>query len=224
MLRFAFVLVAALALAAPARAHAIPDPFKLYGSEMNFSVWRKGEEIGQHKVTFARQDGALVVRSFFDIAIKFLGLTVYRYDYSSQETWRDGRLDALASTIDDNGTKSAIEAKEDDGKLAVTAPDAHETVAGFILPSTHWNAEVITASRVLNTLNGKVDAIKLVPLGLESVPVGGGTRQAMHYRYTGAIKAESWYDAEGHWLKLRFPGTDGTLIDYVCERCFAPSG
>jgi hypothetical protein len=224
MLRVAFAIVAALALAAPARADPVPDPFKLYGSEMNFSVWRKGDEIGQHRVTFTRQDGALVVRSFFDIAIKFLGLTVYRYDYTSEETWRGGRLDALASTIDDNGTKTAIEAKEDDGKLAVTAPDAHEVIAGFILPSTHWNAQVITASRVLNTLNGKVDDIKLVPVGMETVPVGGGTRQAMHYRYTGAIKAESWYDAAGHWLKLRFPGTDGTLIDYVCERCAAPSG
>ncbi len=223
-LRVAACAVAVLATTADiAAADGVPDPLKLYGGDMVFSVWRSGSEIGQHRVTFLRQDGALVVRSLFDIAVKFLGIAVYRYRYTSEEVWRGGKLDGLASTIDDNGTKSAVNAKEDQGKLAVTGPEAHEDIAGFILPSTHWNAQVIGADRVLNTLSGKVDDIKLVPVGTDSVPVGSETRPATHYRYTGDITAESWYDADGRWLKLRFPGKDGTLIDYVCERCAQPA-
>ena len=204
-----------------AAADAPPDPLKLYGSNMGFAVWRNGSRIGEHTVNFQWQDGALVVRSLFDIAVKFVGITVYTYRYTSEEIWRDGKLDALASTIDDNGTKSTVNAKEDGGKLVVTGPDAHEDIAGFILPSTHWNPMVISADRVLNTLSGKVNDIRLVPLGVESVPVGDKTLQATHYRYTGDITAESWYDAKGQWVKLRFPGKDGTLIDYVCEHCTA---
>jgi hypothetical protein len=215
------VIAACVAAQRPAAADGPSDPFALYGSDMAFAVWREGTEIGEHRVTFARQDGALVARSLFDIAVKLIGITVYTYRYTSEEIWRDGKLQSLASTIDDNGTKTAVNAKEEDGKLAVTGPAAHEVISGFILPSTHWNAQVIGATRVLNTLSGKIDAVKLVPSGVESVPVGSTTRQATHYRYTGAISAESWYDADGHWLKLRFPGTDGTPIDYVCERCVA---
>jgi len=212
--------VAALA-AGRARGDAFPDPFKLYGHDIAFSVWRKGTEIGEHRVTFARQDGALVVRSLLDLAVKFLGLTVYTFHYTCVETWRGDRLDALTSTIDDNGTKTAVDAKAKDGTLDVEGPEAHERIARFILPSSHWNAEVIGADRVLNTLSGKISGIKLEPLGVESVPVGSATRQAMHYRYVADFAAESWYDAEGRWLKLRFPGKDGTEIDYVCERCAA---
>jgi hypothetical protein len=220
--RAAAFAAALMALAAgDARADAFPDPFKLYGNEMAFSVWRKGTKIGEHRVTFAQQDGALVVRSLLDLAVKFLGITVYTFHYTCAETWRDGRLDALASMIDDNGTRTAVDAKEEDGALDVTGPETHERIAGFILPSSHWDAQVIGASRVLNTLSGKISDIKLVPLGVESVPVGPATRQATHYRYVGDFSAESWYDATGHWVKLRFPGKDGTPIDYVCERCVA---
>lgn len=216
-------LALAVLVAASARAAAgdPPDPLKLYGNDMVFSVWRKGSRIGEHRVTFAWQDGALLVHSLFDVAVRFLGITIYRYHYASEETWRGGKLDGLVSTIDDDGTKAAVSAKDDDGKLVVTGPAAHEDIAGFILPSTHWDAAVIGANRVLNTLSGKVSDIRLVPAGIESVPVGSQMKAATHYRYTGDITAESWYDAEGHWLKLRFLGKDGSVIDYVCERCVA---
>jgi hypothetical protein len=203
-------------------ADALPDPLKLYGGEMVFQVWRSGSEIGQHRVTFARDGDTLTVRSIFDIAIKLLGITVYRYKYQSDEVWHSNTLAALTSTVDDNGTQHSVKAAAQDGKITITGPAAHETVAEPILPSTHWNAQVIDASRVINTLNGKVNDIRLVPQGQESVPVGGGQADAAHYRYSGDIQAESWYDSAGHWVKLRFPGTDGKTIDYVCVRCIAP--
>jgi len=217
------ILVIFLWLAAAGRAVADPppDPSKLYGGDIVFSVWRSGSEIGQHRVSFAFEDGALAVRSVLDLVVKFLGVAVYRYKYESHELWRDGALARLDATQDDNGTRSSVEARQNDGKLAVTGPQAQETVSGFILPSTHWDPQVIEARRLLNTLDGKIDSVKLVPVGIESVPVGSGTIQAMHYRYTGAIQAESWYDAAGHWVKLRFPGKDGTEIDYVCMTCGA---
>lgn len=216
-------LIAAAALcAAPAIALAAPppDPFKLYGSEIDFTVYRSGSEIGQHKVTFANDGGALVVRSLFDIAVKFLGVTVYRYHYLSQETWRGGELAGLASSVNDNGTETTVDARQKDNALVVNGPEAKDELVPLpILPSTHWDSQVIDAAKVLNTINGKVDGVKLVELGPDTVTVAGAPHAATHYRYTGDITAETWYDAGGHWVKLRFPGSDGTLIDYVCQRC-----
>ena len=224
MLRFPAAMVLCLALARlPALAQTLPDPAKLYGDDMLFTVWRSGSEIGQHRVIFAPEDGGLTVRSILELAVKILGITVYRYTYRSQEVWQGDRLVALSSTIDDNGTPRKVEAKMTAAGLAVTGPAASETIARPILPSTHWNPATIAADRLLNTLSGKVDQVKLVPEGVETVPTGAGPRPATHYLYTGEIHAESWYDADGHWLKLRFPGKDGTPIDYVCVRCLAPA-
>lgn len=219
-LRLAAALSAALA-AAPAWAEAPPDPLPLYGQEIVFSVWRSGSEIGRHRVLFARDDGALVVRSLLDLAVKFLGVTVYRYKYAAQEIWRDGSLVRLESSVDDNGKPAAVEAKAERDKLAVTGPEGRALIDAPVLPSTHWDAQVIGADRILNTLDGKLDRIRLVPEGVETVPTGNGPRPATHYVWSGDIKAESWYDAAGHWLKLRFNGKDGTPIEYVCMRCMA---
>jgi hypothetical protein len=221
VMRAVFAAFLSLALAGRAAADPPPDPLKLYGGDIVFSVWRSGSEIGQHRVTFAMEDGALAVRSTLDLVVKLLGIAVYHYKYQSNELWRDGLLARLEASQDDNGTPSTVKAERSDGKLDVTGPANHETVTGPILPSTHWNPQTIEASRLLNTLDGKIDTVKLVPEGVESVPVGAGTVQATHYRYAGDIQAESWYDAAGHWVKLRFPGTDGTLIDYVCMTCGA---
>ena len=81
-------------MAARAAAGSLPDPLALYGGEMDFTVWRSGSEIGRHRVTFARDGGTLTVRSLLDIAVKLLGITVYRFNYQSQEVWH-GRLAAL---------------------------------------------------------------------------------------------------------------------------------
>jgi hypothetical protein len=217
------VPIALVLTGGPGRAaDPLPDPLKLYGDEMLFSVWRSGSEIGQHRVTFTREGDTLAVRSLFDVVVRLLGIPVFRYKYQSDELWHGSSLAQLTSTIDDNGTPHSVTATRQDGKLSVTGPDAHETVTGPILPSTHWNAQTIDATRIINTLDGKIDSVKLVPSGQESVPAGSVPRQATHYVYSGDLKAESWYDSEGHWVKLRFPGTDGTPIEYVCVRCFAP--
>ena len=221
VVRTAVLTLALLILAGGAHAQAPPDPLKLYGGDIVFSVWRSGSEIGQHRVTFARDNDALTIRSTLDLTVKLLGITVYTYKYQSNELWRDGMLVGLDATQDDNGTPSTVKAERSGGKLDVTGPAGHETVTGSILPSTHWNPQTIEASRLINTLDGKIDTVKLVPEGVESVSVGSGTVQATHYRYTGDIQAESWYDAAGHWVKLRFPGKDGTFIDYVCVTCGA---
>ncbi|HUB97958.1 MAG TPA: DUF6134 family protein [Stellaceae bacterium] len=210
-----------LALAGSALADPPPDPFKLYGGDIVFSVWRKGDEIGEHRVTFAHQDGGFTVRSTLKLAVKFLGIVVYRFNYESNEVWRDGMLASLDASQDDNGTVSKVTARRTGDTLDVTGPKGHETVTGAILPSTHWNPQTIAADQLLNTLDGTISKVKLMSQGTESVPVGAGRVQATHYLYTGDIKAESWYDAAGHWVKLRFPGKDGSEIDYVCVACGA---
>ena len=220
----AAALAGAVLAAGPAMASGPPDPLRLYGPEMVFSVWRSGSKIGEHRVIFAREDGALVVRSYLDLAVKFLGITLYRYAYRAQEVWRDGVLAQLTSAVDDNGTAASVKAHRAQGKLDVTGSGGKFVAPGTILPSTNWDAQVIGANLVLNTLDGKLDHVRLVPEGVTAVDTNVGKRTATHYLWTGDIKAEAWYDEAGHWLRLRFLGKDGAPIEYRCMRCVAPGG
>ena len=33
----------------------------------------------------------------------------------------------------------------------------------------------------------------------------------------------TWYDEEGRWVKLRCRAKDGSMIDYICRQCQAPT-
>ena len=79
------------------------------------------------------------------------------------------------------------------------------------------------ASKVLNTLTGKMNNVRIEARGQEYVPTEGGDVKAMRYAYTGELETEVWYDQEDRWVKMRFVGKDGVSIDYVCRKCQGPN-
>ena len=59
--------------------------------------------------------------------------------------------------------------------------------------------------------------------GLDTVSTRNGSLRARHYLYSGDLNGEIWYDEDGRWVKLRFRAKDGSMIDYICRQCQAPT-
>lgn len=211
---------AAVIAAAPAFARDKPfDPIAAYGSDIVFDVYRDGERIGEHRVRFDKTGDTLTADSRFSIRITILGLPLYRYEYTSLGTWRDGHLARLSARVDDDGTISTVDAERGGGELKVRTDGGQSVAPGGIFPTTHWNPGVIGTAQVLNTITGHVNSVRMKALGMENVATGGTHRLARHFAYTGELETEVWYDMAGRWVKMRFNGKDGTPIEYVCRRC-----
>lgn len=211
---------AALVAAAPAAARDMHfDPLTAYGKDIVFDVYRAGERIGEHRVTFGRTGDALTAESRFSIRITILGLPLYRYEYSSVGIWRDGQLARLNARVDDDGTVSTVDAERNAGKLKVHSDDVHSVAPDNVYPTTHWNPGVIGTAQVLNTITGRINSVRMQEVGTENVVTGGTHRLARRFVYTGELETEVWYDMVGRWVKMRFNGKDGTPIEYVCRRC-----
>ena len=204
---------------ASAPAADVSDPVALYGDEIRFDVLRNGVDAGFHTVRFAKAEDGLRVAATFQLEVQFLFFTAFRYVYRSEALWRDGGLARLDVAIDDGGTARSLHAVAKGGRLFVTAPDAAFDTDAGLLPTNHWNAGVLTQDRVLNTLTGRVNQVRIEPQGDDAVSTEQGTR----FRYTGDLDTEVWYDNHGRWVKMRFTGRDGSTIDYVCRRCQGPS-
>lgn len=195
------------------------DPLALYGDQVRFQVMRNGAPIGHHEVRFRGGRGEVIADSRFEVEVKLLFFTAYRYEYRSQDVWRDGCMVALRAETNDNGRRSRIEAELEGGALRITSEAGSKRVEPGIFPTTHWNSDVIGANRVLNTITGMVATVDIVAMGEERVGVENRAVMAQRYRYTGEIEADVWYDAEGRWVKMRFNAEDGSTIEYVCEQC-----
>ena len=65
--------------------------------------------------------------------------------------------------------------------------------ASAILPASLWNAAIVKATKAINTIDG---------------------RKMTHYRLSGDLARDLWYDADGVLVKVAFVGDDGSKVEY----------
>lgn len=208
-------------VAVPSAARAV-DPLQLYGPRIEFALRRNGEPVGSHVIRFDIGTRGLTVNSVFDIKIQFLFFTAYRYRYESNSLWNRDKLIRLRAVTNDDGAKTMVEAAWRGDQFVIHGPEGETAVGHGLYPTNHWNPGVLPASRVLNTITGRVNNVRIVMQGTEKVVAEGRTITATHYRYTGDLENEVWYDDQGRWVKMRFKAKDGSTIDYECRRCLGP--
>ncbi len=206
-----------------------------YPSAWTFDVYREGQPVGYHKLTFEQSElRGQIVTTDVDITLLKLGVTVYRYRHHATEVWQNGQLHKLDTTTDDNGISYTVAARRtprglevDRTASAVVPPGAvpeqdyqppkveRETFAPDILPTTLWSVEGVRRSMLLNTQYGKLSHIKVETIGREPVRLQSGEKTTTRYRVTGDLQMELWFDDDGHWLKANFRAPDGSTDEYV---------
>lgn len=204
-------------LSDPAAESQALDPRDLYGSELLFGVYRDGTRVGEHRVSFGEDGNAIVVDVRFNVNVRFLGFSAYRYVYTATERWQDGRLVALAAETDGNGDISRVSAVEVGDRLHIRGPAGGVEAAAGTFATNHWNPGVLTEDTVINTITGRLSQVRIVERGTEEVRVNGAVVAARRFVYTGDLDNEVWYDRDGRWVKMRFRAEDGSTIEYVCE-------
>ncbi len=218
LITFTLIGTAHAQRAAPA-AVDVKDPLKLYGSEMQFDIIRSGKKIGDHRVRFDARDGQVNVSSSSQMKIDILFFTAFQYQYDSRAIWRDGLLSSLQVNVNDDGTLFSMRADQQGPSLHITRGRDSQEIELPVYPTNHWNAGVLKQSQVLNTLTGKINYVQIRAAGYDNVTTESGIIQAMRYTYSGDLINEVWYDDMGRWVKLRFKGRDGSVIEYVCRQC-----
>jgi hypothetical protein len=188
-----------------------------YGPTLSFAVYRNGEQIGQHTLTFRRNGPELTVDVSIDFAVKFLGFTAYRYSHQAREVWADDALQSLAAQTDDNGRKHVVRARRDPDGLAVEHDGRRDVLPANLLPSSHWNVHQVEQSTILNTQLGIPARVTIVPVGREMVRTSSGAVPATRYRYTGDVTKDQWFDDRGRWVRTNFKASDGSSIEYILQ-------
>ena len=68
--------------------------------------------------------------------------------------------------------------------------------------------------------------VQVTPLGREKVKTATGWIDANHYRYSGDVTKDQWFDDRGRWVKTTFKASDGSTIEYILNdsrRSFRPT-
>lgn len=183
---------------------ALPVAHAAGGELHRFRVLLDGKPIGTHHFEITRaHDGVEQVASVARFDVKLLGITVYRYRHEAREQWQGGCLTSMQATTSDNGRAIEVRAGLKDNALQVESPRADRR-DDCVVAYAYWDRDRLLARReLLNPQTGQFDAVRIEPLGEESLEVNGRPRPASRYRLSGdGMAIDLWYSPQGEWLQL----------------------
>ena len=197
------------------------NPFDLYGSTIEFDVFRKGTKVGYHNVTFSGSPSNFWVTTRFDLEIKVLFFRAYAFKYFSKANWKDGVLSQINVVVDDDGEPFLLEGVRETEEIMIKSTKSNYRAQLPLFPTNHWNAGVLNQKVVLNTLTGELNQVEIIAKGIETLSSEHGEIKGQRYSYTGDLDTDVWYDEMGRWVGMEFKGRDGSSIKYVCKLCFS---
>lgn len=229
-----FALVLAMLATGPTAAPAAGLP---YPSTALYAIYRNGQQVGWHRLRFDQQGDLRTVYIDCEVAIKALGMVVYRFSHRGRETWHGERLQSLQASTDDDGRRFTVSAEQQGGSLAVerSSPGSQATTVALMdpgqapakatrelmpagtLPTSQWNIRQVGQSALLDTQHGKLIHVHVAPRGRELVRTGTRNVPADRYSYSGGLRMDQWFDENGRWVKGTFVAFDRSTIEYILQ-------
>jgi hypothetical protein len=185
-------------------------------ANVSFRALRNGAPIGAHTVTF-RQDGQrLVVTTRIDIRVKVLLFTAFYLTHEAEEVWQAGRLTALKSTTDDNGTRLEVSGIAVEGGFRITTEDGPLLAPAELMTSNMlWDTRMLSATRLIDVQYGGIIGLAVKPLGPAIVDTPQGQVRANgHHLITPHYAGTLFHDDSGRWVKALIEAK-GEIIEYA---------
>jgi len=207
------------ALAMPAIGFARSAAAASWGQD--FAVSREGSPIGRHGLRFT-QDGARTTAEItIELQVKVAFITVYRYRHVNREIWDGDDLLSFASRTDDNGTAHRVQARRSGDRILVESDQGTVEAPADALPTTYWHRRFLDRPHWIDTQNGRLLSCSVGSRGVERITALDREIAAERFAVAGDLQLDLWYVGE-QWVKLAFPGPDGTPIDYRLQRSDRP--
>lgn len=138
------------------------------------------------------------------IEVKVLGLVAYRQSANRTEVWDGAELIRFTARTDADGKVSTVLAARDGGALKITGTSGALAVSGKIAPANPWRIEATATGRLIDVNHGAIKSVKVVEIGAARISVAGRKVTTRHFRISGDLRREVWYDGTGLAVKLRF--------------------
>ena len=210
--RSALALTAA-AISAPALALAADR------AERRFTILRDGADIGTHRVALIREGGDLRAEIDIRIVVRVLGIAAYRYEMTNRETWRDGLLIRIDSSVNDDGRRKRVAATRDGaGELRVEGSLYTGAAPADAATTSYFTDAFLKRGTWISTDGGELYDVGVATLGETQVRTKRGQAFARSYRAKAApdFDVKLFYDERGEWAGCEFDA-GGETARYVAD-------
>lgn len=178
-----------------------------------FEVTRDGKPIGTQTVTLKQDGETLTVTTESAIAVKMLGITVYRMHQVLTDIYQGNRLIAVAAeTKDPDGLRAGKLTREGDRWSGKIGKQSRNFECSCEISSTMFHIGVLKGTAMIEASPLQLRSVTIEDKGAETLDLPEGRVQARHFAVKGGIEREVWYDSAGNLVSARQRGSDGSLI------------
>jgi Family of unknown function (DUF6134) len=176
-----------------------------------YDVSRNGSKIGTDTVEIDKQGNTTTVKFTTHISVVVAFIEVYKLEHTATETWNGNQFVSFKSQTNDNGTKHTIAVTTATDKLRMDVDGKPNDAPRAVVPGSFWSKALIPSGEIFDEDDGKRASVKLADIGEEQVTANGVKYQAHHYRVSGGMERDLWFDGDV-LVRLALKGTDGSKI------------
>lgn len=205
---------ALMAAAALAETAPVADAPQVFEYKVNHAVYG---EIGTYKNIVERRGDTVAVRSTLDIAVRFLGIPVYRHAGERMERWHGDRLVEFRSVTRKNGETLEVTGEAREDAFVVKGPEGIVQAPKDVRPSNPWSAKMLNAETMMSTSTGKVMPAR-VRGGSEDIVLFNGTPRKLRRFDVQSDKQEFVLLDERDVAVVFGTEDDGSRVEFVLTR------
>jgi hypothetical protein len=172
----------------------------------DFATYIDGAAAGSYRMGITRKDdGTITMTGDASIKVTKLGITAYHYSYRGTEVWSSGRLMSFESKTDDDGTKYTVIANAEKNGLRLKVNSNERMVRPDVWITSYWQLpdprRRDKSLPLLDADEGKTLTGALRSVGTEQITVAGQKCNCAHYRITGPVMVDAWYDGQDRLVR-----------------------
>jgi Domain of unknown function (DUF6134) len=179
-----------------------------------FAITRNGEQIGVHLIEVNRSGQEISVTVVTDLTVKVLFVTAYRLQLTASERWVNGRLVALSSRSDNNGTRHFVSVAAKGFSLEVKVDGKVTLIDPNIMSASFWNPELLGRPIILDAQDGQIMPVSVRDGGEEDLTINGRIVKAHRYTINSRYSQDVWYDDQARLVQAKLVASDGSVIMY----------
>lgn len=184
-----------------------------------FHVFLDDRQIGFHHFKIERAGGLETVHIQADFKVEVFKIPFYKYRHDNIEQWRDGWLESISSSTNDNGKRYKLDGQRRAADFKIENGDGLRTLeSSRVMSFAYWNKAFTLQKQLLNAQNGDYVSVEIKPCGVEDLRIGEKLVEAEKYQVfseSGEIEVCVWYAKNtSRWLCLESKVAGGRLLRY----------
>jgi Family of unknown function (DUF6134) len=172
--------------------------------------------IGTYTNVIERRGDNTSVRSELHVAVKLLGVVVWRQEASRTEEWGRNRLISFDGVTVTNGKRIEVHGAARGDRFVIAAPGGTVEAPASVHPSNPWSAMVVAPGAMMSTSTGEVTTVGIIGGEMQAVEIAGKTLHLRQFDIIGEKHRVVWLDDNRVPVAFRTEER-GAIVDFILE-------